>query len=208
MATNTIAPFGLVYSRQKIGAAPTAQKQQFLIKSGYSTNISVGDVVAIGTSGNQGYVTLAANNPTSILGVFAGVLPYYDKTLQATSHGLNASYSSGANPAADIPCLVITDPFAVYRAQVANGYSWSVTWPGQNINWLTSGTYINGSPNGAGVSQLGLDGSTVATTNTLPLRIEGQAGVSGGPQDPANVNPWIEVSFNPSLMLMLQGTGV
>lgn len=204
MATNTLAPTGLVWSRNLNGAAPTVQSMGYTIKSGYATNIGFGDLVKTLGAPNQGYVGLSVFNDTSGLGVFAGVLPYFDKTFQQTVHGLNGSYQSSANSAGDIPCLVISDATALFRAQISGG-PWVQSWRGQNINWLTA---TNGVPNGAGVSTLALDGTTVGTSNTLPFRIYGLAGVSGGPQDPANTNPWVEVFFNPNWIETLQGTGI
>ena len=206
MATNLLAPFGLVYSRNLLGAAPTYQGVEFRIKNGYTSKIGVGDIVITGTSGQQGYVNIAGANPSSMLGVFNGVLPYYDTALQGTAHGLNGSYATSAAPPSgvDIPCLVYVDPWAVYRVQ-ASGGPWTVSMRGQNVNW-TTGT--NGVPNAAGISTLSVDLSTVATTNTLPLRLVGVVGVTGGPNDPANTNPTVEVIFNFGLLDTLQATGI
>ena len=203
MAVNVLSPNGLVWSRNQFGAAPTVQANAYTIKKGYGTAIGFGDLVKTGTGGNQGYVVLSAFNDTSGLGVFAGVLPYYDLTFQGTMHGLNGSYVSSANPSADIPCLVISGLSDVFRIQ-ASGGPWTVSMRGQNCNWLTGS---NGAPNAAGISTLALDLSTINTTSTLPLRILNVAGVSGGPQDPANTNPTIEVTFNPVWLEMMLGTG-
>lgn len=204
MATNTLTPQGLLQSRNLIGGAPTFQLNAYKIKKSYATNIGVGDLVKTGTGSNQGYVTLSAQADTSGLGVFVTVYPYYDLTFMQTVHGLNGSYQNGANPSADIDVAVISDAFAVFRAQVSGG-PWVASWRGQNINWLAA---TNGAPNAAGISTLALDGTSVDTANTLPFRIVGLAGVPGGPQDPANTNPWIEVTLNPAWIEMLQGTGI
>lgn len=204
MATNVLAPNGLVWSRQKIGAAPTSQAQVYAIRKGFvANNIGLGDLVKTGTSTNQGYVIPSVFNDSTGLGVFAGVAPYFDLTLQGTSHGLNGSFQLGANPSADIPCYVISDPFAVFRIQASG--TWTALMRGNNCNWLTG---TNATPNAAGISVLALDLTTVATTNTLPFRLEGVVGVTGGPQDPANTNPLVEVSFNPAWIEMLVGTGI
>jgi hypothetical protein len=50
-----------------------------------------------------------------------------------------------------------------------------------------------------------VDATTINTTATLPFRILGVAGVSGGPQDPANTNPVIEVRLNTSEQLNATG---
>ena len=206
MATNVLAPNGLVFSRNKLGAAPTYQANEYRIKNGYASKLGMGDLVKTGTSSNQGYVVISALSDTSGLGIFAGVLPYYDTTLQQTGHGLNGAYVATVSPPAgvDVPCLVISDPFAVFRAQVSGG-TWAASWRGQNINFLTG---TNGVPNAAGISVLALDFTTLGTSNTLPFRIENVVGVTGGPQDPANTNPLIEVSLNPAWVEMLQGTGI
>jgi hypothetical protein len=205
MPTNVYSPNGLLWSRNRFGGAPTVQAQAYKIKSGYSgSNIAIGDVVKTGTSASQGYVVISAFGDTSGLGVFAGVLPYYDKTFQQTAHGLNGSYQTSSNPSADIDCLVISDFLAVFRGYLSGG-PWTVSMRGQNISWVTG---TNGVPNGAGVSTLGLDATTINTTNTLPFRIEGVVGVSGGPQDPANTNPLIEVSINPNWLEAMLGTGI
>lgn len=204
MATNLLAPTGLVFSRNFISGANTYQANRFKIKAGYATAIGLGDLVKTGTSTYQGYIVPATTLETQVLGVFAGIEPYYDSTAQQTMHGLNGSWPTTANPSADVWALVISDPFAVFRAQLVNATTgWVEAWRGQNINFA-SGT--NGAPNAAGISTLSLDYGTLNTTATLPFRIIGPVGVTGGPQDPANVNPWIEVRLN--IAEALNATGI
>lgn len=205
MATNVFSPLGLVLSRQRSNASPSYQGSKYKIKKGFASAIGRGDLVQTGTGANQGYIVPCGNNPTNILGVFNTVLGYFDLTTQAQQNGLNGSYATSANPQADIDCLVFDDPNDLFRAQVQGG-PWAITWRGDNINFL-SGT--NGAPNSStGLSTLGLDGTTVATTSSLPLRIQELVGVTGGPQDPANTNPWIEVSINFSISELQQATGI
>lgn len=194
MASNTLAPNGLSLARNFISGANTYQANQFTIKRAYGTTIGRGDLVVTGTLTNLGYVTLAPDASTRVLGVFSAVLPYYDATQQATAHGLNGSYQSTANPNADIGCLVYSDPYTTFIAQV-NGGTFAQSWVGQNIGWTAA---TNGAPNSSGQSTLSLSFASLGTSNTLPFRIVGVAGVSGGPQDPANTNPWIEVRLNTS----------
>ena len=201
MATNLLAPNGLSFSRNTLSGANTFQANQFYIKQTYATAIGIGDQVKTGTSALQGYVVLGATGDSTTLGVFAGVLPYYDTNLQGISHGLVGAWPTTASPNGDVACLVVNDPFAEFIAQVSGG-PWAASWRGQNINFLTG---TNGVPNISGRSTLALDASTIATTNTLPWRITGLAGVSGGPQDPANTNPWITVRLNNSEALAATG---
>jgi hypothetical protein len=203
VATNTLAPMGLVPSRHILGISPSFQANKYKIKAGYATKIGIGDVVVTGTGGNQGYVTLAPDAAQGCLGVFAGVLPYFDNTLQGNSFGTNGAWpGSNANAASDVDCLVYDDPFLVFRVQV-NGGPWAITWRGDNATWTTT---TNGAPNNAGISTLSLLASSIATTNTLPLRIQELVGVTGGPADPANTNPWVEVRLN--LSEHLASTGI
>lgn len=204
MAVNVLSPNGLVWARNLIGAAPTVQANAYKIKKGYGTTIGFGDLVKTGAGGNQGYVVLSAFNDTNVLGVFAGVLPYYDLTYQQTQHGLNGAYVGTINPSADVDCLVISDLSSAFRIQ-ASGGPYTASMRGQNCNWLTGS---NGAPNANGISTLALDLTTIGSSNTLPLRILGVAGVPGGPQDPNNTNPVLEVTINPALIEMLQGTGI
>jgi hypothetical protein len=199
MGTNLLAPNGLQLLRNKISGANTYQANQYFIKQGYATNIGKGDPVKTGTGANQGYIVLATPADTEILGIFQGVLAYYDSTLQGTSHGLNGAWpGSNANANADIPCMVYSDAFVTFMAQV-NGLVFVQSWRGQNINFVAS------APNSAGVSTIALDSTSINTTATLPFKIEGPAGVSGGPQDPGNTNPWIEVRLNTAEMLAATG---
>lgn len=206
MATNLLQPTGLQLNRNALGLAPNYQGKLYTIKKGYASNIGKGDLVKWGTGGNQGYIVLAAPTDTNILGVFNAVLPYYDATLQGIAHGLNGSWQSSANANADVQCLVYDDPFGTFTAQV-NGGPFLQTWQGQNINFVAAvgSASGNGNPNISGISTVALDGATVGTTNTLPFQIIGTVGVTGGPQDPANTNPWLEVRFNTAQMLATTG---
>jgi hypothetical protein len=204
--SNLYAPSGLIFTRNFISGANTYQANQFKIKQGYASAIGMGDLVKTGTGANLGYIVPALLNDTGVLGVFAGVVSYYDSTAQQTMHGLNGAWpGSSANASADVACLVISDPFATFSAQVnAPSNAYVESWRGQNINFLTG---TNGVPNTAGISTLALDYTTMNTTNTLPFRIIGPLQVApGGQRDPANNYPWVEVRINNSEVLA--GTGI
>jgi hypothetical protein len=185
-------------SRSFYGGSATYQGNQEVIIRGYGSAIGIGDLVKRGAQGSgfQGGIVLATLNDTDILGVFAGIINtgYYDTNAQTTLYGLNGSYIASASPPAgvNIGCYVYEDPGVVFRAQVSGGPA-TQSWIGQNINFL-AGT--NGAPNAAGISTLALDATTLGTSPTLPFRIIGLAGVVGGPQDPTNTNPWVEVRLN------------
>lgn len=206
MGTNTFAPTGFVFSRNRRTNSPTFQANKYKIKAGFASKIGIGDLVSTQTGGNAGYIGPTGNAPgaNGILGIFMGVLPYFDLTQQAQAYGLNGSYVANTNSQADIDCLVVDDPDAVWRIQVQGG-PWAQSWRGENIQLLANS---NGAPNASGISTAALDGTTVAVTNTLPFRIQELVGVSGGPQDPANTNPWIEVCINFGFSEQQSATGL
>lgn len=199
MGTNPYAPNGLSVSgaRSQAGGAGTYQNNLCMIKSGYASAIGRGDLVNKGTGASAGYAVISLLADTTVFGVFTTVYPYYDKTAMMTMHGLNGSYAANANPSADIQASLVEDPFVTFMAQVSGG-PWAASWSGRNINFL-AGT--NGVPDITGQSTLALDGASIADTPTLPFRIVGVLGVTGGPMDPANTNPWIEVRLNTSSLL-------
>jgi hypothetical protein len=208
MGTNNLAPTGFSFARNFISSAATYAMTQMSILNGYPSNIMVGDPVILNANGTvniAGSATFGTVN-TGPLGIFAGVLPYYDTTQQATSHGLNGAYLSTAAPPSgvNIPCMVITDPFATFIAQL-NGVAFLQSWVGMNCTWLQSTVGQNTAGNGRSVAALDNTTNPIGTSITYPLRIIGPAGVSGGPQDPANANPWIEVRLNLSTALATLG---
>lgn len=208
MATNTAAPNGLLFARNIISNSPTFQANGYAIKRAYASDIGVGDLVKTqdAGSGSQGYIAIATTAEVATLGVFVGITSlvngivgangsgYYDINNQQYSYGLNGAYKSTILPPAgqDLGALVISDPFAVFRVQMIGG-PFTQSMRGQNINFTAA---TNGAPNSAGISTLSVDATTIATTNTLPFRIVGLAGIPGSNQDPTNTNPWIEVTLN------------
>lgn len=199
MATNTLAPNGLQFGRNRSGASPSYQANTYKIKKGYATKIGNGDAVMIGTGANQGYIVLAPDGATQTLGVLVGVAPYFDTNLQQTI--FLQWWTGTAAASGDVDCYIIDDPQARFVAQVSGGPA-TQSWIGNNINWLAT---TNGNPNISGISTLALDAASIATTPTLAFRITGLAGITGGPQDPTNTNPWVEVCLNTSQNLNSTG---
>lgn len=197
MATQ-LAPFGLRPSKSRLGLAPNYKLTQRRIKSGYATAIGFGDLVALGSSGNAGYVTRYAANGTHVLGVFAGLAPFFDTSLQQIIGG-RRNYLGTENPTGDITCFIIDDPDAVFEIQVSGGPV-TIANIGQNAD------VVVGSPDSTGISGTALDYSTVANTATLPLRIMGISEFARFGINPTNdatfsspaANNLVEVSLNTS----------
>lgn len=192
MGTNVLAPFGFRPVRNLYAAAPTYQANRYRIEDGYATAIGFGDVVMTGNagSGNQGYVTLATTSAGRILGIFAGCLPFYDQTFTQVVN--QAGWPGTNNTPGDVDCWIIDDPQCVFQVQMSG--TWSEAYRGQNINFASNGAA--GAAPGY-ISTAYVDATTISTDGALPFRILGQAqNITGGPLDPANTNPVIEVTMN------------
>lgn len=185
MATLTLSPFGLKWTRQLRPAAINYSANVYYIKKSYASAIGLGDLVETRTgSGNYGYVGIYTAGDSHSLGVFAGCLPYYDTVLQQY---VNKQWYAGTeSPSGDIPCLVVDDPTAVFTAQLGGS---NASNPG---NILDRGGNIDVAQNGApntttGLSTAYLDATTYNnTTATLPLRIVGISQMFQYGYDPVN----------------------
>lgn len=203
MPTNTLAPTGLKPVRNLLTNSPTFQASFRNILGTYATTIGFGDVVAIGPSGTtEGYVILAPDGAASVLGVFGGCLPFYSSTISRTVNQNGWVSTTGAPTS--VQCLVYDDPFLVFQAQMDGG-PFTQSMVGQNIDWTAA---TNGAP-GSGpayISTLSLDADSIGPENTKPFKILGVAPtITGGPQDPANTNPIIEVRLNTAQLLSSSG---
>lgn len=170
---NAIAPKGFVPVRHLNGSPWNGQTEAFLIDSGDSTAVFVGDLVKqAGSAGVAGQVVngmdvegmptviLAAGGTSGqdIVGVVVGFLPNFNSPM--TKHRL-ASESRVA--------LVCTDPSVVYEVQEdAVGSNVVAANIGLNASFTTTAGNAT-----TGVSKQALDSSAVATTVTFPLKLLG-----------------------------------
>lgn len=159
MAT-TASAHGLRPVRLLSGQPYTGATRLYKIASGYATNLFNGDIVKGLTDG-----TVAKDTGTTSatpIGVFQGVT-YTDPNL---GYKVHRQYWPASTVAADAYAYVADDPDLVFEIQSDE----AVALTGVNANFAIV--------QGAGVTATGnsgvlLDGSTVATTNTLPLRLIG-----------------------------------
>lgn len=170
---NLNAPSGFKPKRHLSGAPWNGMTQYFLIPSSDATAVFVGDLVkGAGTSGTAGtfvngvnceglpaaILASAGSTGQDLLGAVTGFLP--DQNNLMTKHRV-----ASTNRIA----MVCTDPTVVYEAQADEvGSALAATDVQANV------AYINAAGSTTtGISAQMVDSSTVATTNTLPLKIVG-----------------------------------
>ena len=138
----------------------SAATRQIKIASGYATAIFYGDAVKLVSAG-----TVEKDTGTTALtpvGIFVGCR-YTDPT---TNQPTYSQYWPASTAASDAFAYICDDPNIVFQAQ--GDASLAQTTLGNNVAVVQTGgsTAIGNSKNA-------LDASTVATTNTLPVRILG-----------------------------------
>ncbi len=170
---STSSPYGLRPINLLGGQGYAGSTREYAIPASYAVNIQYGDPVIITNTGST-RGTLARFNATTTaatitstgggfgyVGVFVGVTftdPVYGTVFRQ-------NYTAG-NTATDIQAYVVDDPDALFQVQADD--SLGQTALGCNAALIqtvagSSGVNIN--------SGVGLDASSIATTNTLPVRI-------------------------------------
>jgi len=155
---NVDAPRGLVPRRHKNGAPYSGACNRYYVAAGESNNIFIGDPVSLtGAADAAGIPTVAQSTAgDAIVGVVVGFE-------NLTSDNLSKTYRPASTEGY---LLVADDPDLEYVIQSDGSYA--ATNAGLN------GDIIVGTGNTAlGTSAVELDQSTVASTNTLALRILG-----------------------------------
>jgi len=161
----TATPYGLRLAKRLGETNQRHGFSQYPIASGYATDLKVGDVVKIATTGKlQKDTGTTACTP---IGVFIGC-SYTD----ASMGFLNRAQWTASTVASDAMGYVVDDPDAIFQIQA----SASVAANGLNANAaLVQGT---GSLT-LGRSGVTLNAATLADTATLPVRIVGFVNIPG-----------------------------
>lgn len=195
MAANIAAPSGFNTVRRYDGAAPNYGAREEVIAFNYGTRINFGDPVFRHTDGT---IRLYAAAGTTVHGIFRGCR-YLDPGTLKTEY-----YPAWRTPTlpstTTVFAMVDQDPLMTFMAQ-AVGTALTQSAIGQNMD-ITAGT-SGTSTNLSGISTCSLSG-TAANTATLPFRVVGIIGLSGGLVTPAinaayvatNDNQWLEVMMN------------
>jgi hypothetical protein len=130
------------------------------IASAYGTAIFYGDFVALVAAGTVGKAAVTTAVVAGTVGIFVGCSYTDPSTSQLT---FNQQYPASTT-ASDIMAYVVDDPKLVFKMQGDEAIA--QTGLGNNISAVsTAGSTA------IGRSKNALDGGSIATTNTLPLRI-------------------------------------
>ena len=158
MAT-TAAPYGArPIGTLSASGSFTSKTRHLPIITTYGTQISNGDFCKVAADG-----TIAKDTGTTALtavGIFLGC-SYTDPT---TSQKTFSNFWPASNAATDAMAYVLDDPFVVFQMQSDEALNTTDRGLNASIVVTAGSTTI-------GKSKSALDGSTPATTNTLPLRI-------------------------------------
>ena len=138
----------------------TGKVRHMKIASGYGTAIFYGDFVKLVAAGTVEKSAITTSVVAGTVGIFVGCSYTDPSTNQLT---FNQQFPA-STAASDIMAYVVDDPDLVFRMQ-GDG-SIAQTGLGNNVSLVSTA----GSPS-IGRSKNAVDASTIATTNSLPMRI-------------------------------------
>ena len=165
MAYPTVsAPYGFLPQNLTGGLPFAGSTRMFRIASGYAANIGYGDPVKLVTAG--GIERDAGTSTMTPVGIFLGCT-YTDPTLK---YKLFSQYWPTGTVASDALAYVCDDPNAIFKIAVCSTGTTMSTLTTAAIG-ANAGILNNAASTTTGNSAVALDSTTVATTNTLPLRI-------------------------------------
>lgn len=200
MAANAIAPSGFQTLRRYDGAAPNYGMREEVIAYNYASRINYGDPVFRATDGT---IRLYVAGGTTVHGIFRGCRYLDPGTLKTEFY---PAWRTPTLPSTTtVFALLDSDPFMTFMCQNI-GTAVSQTLIGSNCDVSSTAGYTPGTTTSLpGYSTCALAATTSAVnTATLPFRIEGIIGLSGGLVTPAvnaaytplNDNQWLEVRLN------------
>ncbi len=165
MAYPTVsAPYGLKPINLIGGQVYAGSTRLMSIASGYNTSIYYGDVVkrvANGTVEKDVGTTTATP-----VGIFVGCT----FTNPVTKQKQFAQYWPAGTTASDAQAYVVDDPDVLFKvASVSTGTT--VAFYGPDVVGANAALVQNGGSNTTGDSAIAIDGTSIATTASLPIRI-------------------------------------
>lgn len=163
---------GFKFAKTQSQGDVTGKQFNYEVDAAHATALAAGDVIRIsGTAGTTGVPEADAATATqSVTGIMSAANPTF--VGEALSNASLAASTAGS-------ILVNVDPHALYEVDVANG-PLLVTEVGLNGDIVATAATTSG---GVTTSNMTLNATGVATTQTLPFRIvalkEDSAGVLG-----------------------------
>jgi len=172
---NTIAPFGFRQWRRLDGSPPTGGFEQLTIASSDANLYFTGDPVCTSSAGPYvvGGSTISGNG--QIRGIFMGCEYYLPAIARKTWQPYFPGSVLTSSGTLDAAAWVSTDPEMLWPVQCSTGQGGttgsviSASYIGLNFGF-SSGTSSMGNTL-TGVSNVTLNSSSFATTNTLPFRL-------------------------------------
>ncbi len=165
MAYPTVSkPYGLQPINLIGGQVYAGSTRLFRIAANYNTSIYYGDVVKLNTDGT--IVKDTGTTTATPVGIFVGCT----YTNPSTSQKLNyQSYTANTN-AQDIQAYVVDDPDVLFKVAAVSATTTVAFYSSQNIG-LNAALVQNNGSNTTGDSQVAIDGTSFATTASLPIRV-------------------------------------
>ena len=162
-------PFGMVPTENLAAGYNTQGFETLTIADGYTPPIYVGDVVKFTTTGTVEKDTGTAS--LTPIGVFVGC-----RYINSIGYAIDSQYWPGLTTGYTVYAKVVTDPNAVFAIQADGALALSsATTSPIGLSALAMNAAIVQTAGSAtfGKSKNSLNGDSVSTTNTLPLRIVG-----------------------------------
>ena len=140
--------------------------RQIPVAPSYATAILNGDTVKVDTNG---YIVAASTTDSgNVVGVLVGCS--YINSLSQPSFAQN--YPAAASTTTNMAmAFVVDDPNALFRVVATNGQNTTPVAYGRNIVGSNVAISVNTGSTVTGDSYYGIDGTTAATTSTLPVRV-------------------------------------
>jgi hypothetical protein len=138
----------------------TGKVRHIKIASGYGTAIFYGDFVKLVAAGTLEKAAVTTSVVAGTVGIFVGCSYTDPSTNQMT---FNQQFPA-STAASDIMAYVVDDPKLVFKMQADEAIA--QTGLGNNISAVNTAGSTS-----IGRSKNALDGGSIATTNTLPLRV-------------------------------------
>ena len=138
----------------------TGKVRHIKVASGYATDIFYGDFVKLVAAGTVEKAAVTTAVVAGTVGIFVGC-SYTDPT---TNQPTYSQFYPASTAADDIMAYVVDDPKLLFRMQADEAIA--QTGLGNNVSAVNTAGSTS-----IGRSRNALDGGSIATTNTLPLRV-------------------------------------